>query len=169
MEAILNILTLGLRPLYKKQYSFHHLIVRLRQVLEKENEVLAEVDLLYNELENLNFHRILFPVYYRKYIEHLQRLRPEGEDLPLELALLKIAIAQDSLKPTKPFPVFLYHLMYRNRLTSRPYISYQKKQNRKRLDNLGTSGSKNSPGGPRKEWTRVPLPKKNCGTSCNCH
>lgn len=161
-DSILNILTLGIRPLYKRQGRFHRLISDFRNKLSRlEEGVLTKDDIetFYSDLNTFDFRFILFADYYQRYIENLNRFKPRVEDENPDITFLLIAIAEDKWKPTEPVPVFVYHLRYKFKPTSRFFISHQKKQNRKKLDAPGAMDKRDGKPKSSKEWTRVPLPR----------
>ena len=159
-DALLNILSLGTKPLYEKQLRFHTIITEFRNRLSRLEEVSlteADIDTFYNVLNNFDFSFILFKNYYKKYIANLNRFKPELLDGNIDLTFLIIAIAEDKWKPTAPIPIFLYHIRYKYKLTSKFFISHQKKQNRKKLDAPGVLAKQNAKTKPSQKWTRVPI------------
>lgn len=169
-DLLLNILSLGLKPLYERHMVFHNIISEFRNKLprpqnqakkltenEKENvwwikntslkyfSVInlgtqkislseADIDEFYNKLNHFDFNFILFKKYYRQYINNLNRFKPKAEERNFDLAVLQQAIAMDKLRPTRPFPILVYHLKYKYKLTSITYITYREKKRRKKLN-----------------------------------
>lgn len=170
-NMLLNIITLGARPLYQKQWKFHKIITDFRNRLARLEEVsLTENDIeaFYAKLNTFDFRFVFFSEYYRKYIANLNRFKPVSINGNIDLTFLIIAIAEDKWKPTEPSSLFLYHLKYKNKLTSRFFISHQKKQNHKKLNNSEPIIAQKSKFDPSKKWTRVPIGKKQCSSSCGC-
>lgn len=159
-DLVLNILTFGIRPLYKKQGAFNDLITEFRKRFANPGRyglIEEDVDEFYKKLNNFNFSYVLFKGYYRDYIENLNRFMPEAEgDVP-DLTFLRIALTENKWKPTKPWPVFLYHIRYRFPLTSKPIVSYQKMQYRKKLDAPGAIAERDGSKKSSQQWTRVPI------------
>lgn len=159
-DLVLNILTLGLKPLYERQCSFHNLITDFRARFSNPHRagmVAADVNEFYQKLNSFNFSFILFEDYYKNYIESLNRLKPSFVNDELDLAFLRIAIAENKWKPTKPYLVFRYHLKYKFWLTSKFFISNQKKRNFKKLNEVGAVGNEKTKEDPNKKWIRVPI------------
>lgn len=171
-NKFLNIITLGIWAIYEKPRRFHKIISEFRDKLDNYQEVKvteAEIEKFFEELNEIDFSASIFPEYYRNYINNVNRFKPEGEDLILELSLLKVAIAEEKWRPTEPGPVFKYHMQYRNRLTSKAFISYEKKQNRKKIDTTSKIKKKEDASKSEKQWTRVPLSRDKCNNKgCNC-
>lgn len=152
--------------------TFHNIISEFRNKLESQQNgkelTKADIDLFYNKLNNFDFRFVLFPKYYRKYIANLNRLKPQPQDHNPDLALLRVALAENEWKPTTPFAIFIHHLKYDNKITSKPFIAYQKKQNRKKLNTpaptvKGTEKPKSS-----EKWTRVPIPRHHPKKQSDC-
>ena len=170
-DILLNILSLGTKPLYERQLRFHNTITEFRNKLSRLEEVsLTEVDIdtFYNKLNNFDFSFIFFSEYYQKYIANLNRFKPQAKDENIDLTFLMIALAEDKWKPTKPFPIFFYHLRYKYKLTSRFFLSHQKKKNRKKLNPPELIDKQKSKFKSSQNWTRVPLGKSECKPGCGC-
>ncbi|QAA82668.1 hypothetical protein EI546_13490 [Aequorivita sp. H23M31] len=153
---------------HKNIRGFHGLISHFRSRLENLPESPLEVediDHFYDRINSLRFS--FFGNYYRKYIENLNRFRPSEEN-NFDVTFLKIAIAEDEWKPTKPYPVFIYHLKYRFKLTSFFFIKRQKKRNHKKLNPEIVIDKKTSKFDSEKKWTQVPLGDKKCQPGCGC-
>ena len=149
------------KPIYNKHMGFHTIISEFRNKLgsqQKEGNITkAEIDSFYKQLNNLRF--ILFPKYYRKYIDNLNRLKPQPDDKNPDLNLLRVALAENDWKPTTPFSIFVHHLKYDNQITSKPFIAYQKKQNRKKLNTPAAMVKEVEMPKKSEKWTRVPIPR----------
>ena len=141
--------------------SFHSIISKFRAKLaspETQAQITpTDVDQFYNQLNALNF--LFFKKYYKKYIDNLNRLRPDPEDKNPDWTLLQVALAENSYKPTKPFDIFLHRLKYDYALTSKPFVAYQKKQNRKKLNAPVKVVKEETKPKAEKEWIRVPIPR----------
>ncbi len=142
---------------------FHTIISEFRDKLEssqgKEDITKADIDAFYNKLDNINFSFVLFSKYYQKFIANLNRLKPQPEDKNPDLTLLRVALAENEWKPTTPFSIFVHHLKYDNKITSKAFIAYQKRQNRKKLNApVATTKEVEKPKKSEK-WTRVPIPR----------
>ena len=136
---------------------FYRLISQFRQKLAQSDKVTkAEIETLYNRLNACDFRRSPFSSYYKSYVANLNRLRPEvGNEV--DRALLLAVIKETQWKPTKPFEVLLYHLKYKYKLTSIPFIAYQKRKRRKELDAPEIRAIIKSEQQPAKKWIKVPL------------
>lgn len=170
-NILLNILSLGTKPLYEKQVRFHDVISEFRYKLEKIEEVnltVYDIEEFYSKLDNFDFSFVLFSEYYRKYIANLNRFKPQIENVNPDLTFLLIAIAEDKWKPTKPLDIFKYNVRYRYKLSSSFFISRQKKQNHKKLNVPEVSAEKESKFDSTKKWTRIPLRKDQCKPGCGC-
>ena len=170
-DLLLNILSLGTKPLYEKQFRFHDTISEFRNKLSRLEEVSlteADIDAFYNKLDTFDFSFVFFSEYYKKYIANLNRFRPQPLNGNIDLTFLIIAIAEDKWKPTEPFPIFTYHLKYRNKLTSKFFISHQKKQNHKKLNTPDSIFDQKSKFDSSKKWTRVPIGQDKCTPGCGC-
>ncbi|WP_026450240.1 hypothetical protein [Aequorivita capsosiphonis] len=151
--------------------GFHKTISEFRDKLSKLHEgglSLADVEKFYNDINSFDFRFVLFAEYYRKYIENLNRFKPNTEDENPDVTFLLIAIKEDKWKPTRPTDVFLYHIRYKYKLTSKFFISRQKKQNRKKLDATEELEKQKSKFDPSKKWTRVPTRQNKCKPGCGC-
>ena len=170
-DLLLNILSLGTKPLYERQLRFHDIITEFRNKLSRLVEVSlteADIDAFYSELNNFDFRFTLFTEYYQRYIANLNRFKPESRDENLDLTFLMIAIAEDKWKPTKPLAILSYHIRYKYKLTSRFFISHQKNQNRKKLNPPELIDKQKSKFKSSQNWTRVPLGKNECKPGCGC-
>lgn len=170
-DLALNILSLGTKPLYEKQFRFHDTITEFRNKLSRLEEVsltVTDIDKFYKDLNNFDFSFVFFSEYYRKYIENLNRFRPQTEDKNPDLTFLLIAIAEDEWKPTKPLPIFFHRIRYKYKLTSKFFISRQKEQNRKKLNAPEVVNKEKSKFDSSKKWTRVPVRGNQCKPGCGC-
>ena len=161
-DLLLNILSLGTKPLYEKQRKFHETIVDFRNKLAQLKEVpltAEEIELFYEKLNKFDFSFVFFSDYYKKYIANLNRFKPKSINGPMDLTFLMIAIAEDKWKPTKPYDILVYNLKYKNRLTSKLFLSQQKKHNLKKLNSPEAKAKMNAKPESSNEWTRVPLPR----------
>ena len=151
---------------------FHSIISEFRDKLGstqyQEKITSADIEAFYNKLNYFNFRFILFPKYYRKYIDNLNRLKPEQEDKNPDLTLLRVALAENEWKPTTPFAIFIHHLKYDNKVTSKPFIAYQKRQNRKKLNAPATKVKEVEKQKKSEKWTRVPIPRHHPQKQDNC-
>lgn len=157
-------------PLSGKQLRFHDIISHFRNRLSSLQEApltVADIEEFYTTINNRKFRFSLFGSYYKKYIENLNRFKPVEEN-NFDVTFLKIAIAEDKWKPTKPYPVFIYHLKYKFKLTSFFFIRNEKKQNHKKLNPSTIVDKKPTKFNSEKEWMRVPLGDKKCKPGCGC-
>lgn len=167
-DILLNILSLGIKPLYEKQNRFHCTILEFRNRLSKLEEAnlkLEDIGEFYKTINGLRFS--LFRNYYKRYIKNLNRFKPVEEN-NFDVTFLKIAIAEDEWKPTKPLAIFKYHIKYKYKLTSGFFIFLQKKQNYKKLNPSVIEDKKPTKFNTSKKWTRVPLTKDACKPDCGC-
>ena len=161
-DLVLNILSLGTKPLYEKQCRFHNLIADFRNKLARRGEhqlTEADIDSFYNEVNNFDFNFVFFSDYYKKYIAVLNRFKPKPLHGNIDVTFLLIAIAEDTWKPTKPLAVFTYHLKYKYKLTSKFFISHQKNQNFRKINSPNMISKHSSKFDSSKKWTRVPIRK----------
>lgn len=139
--------------------SFHTIISEFRTKLaspETQSKITStDIDQFYNKLNGFKF--LFFKKYYKKYIDNLNRLKPDPEDQNPDWTLLQVAIAESEYKPTRPFDILIHRIKYDYALTSKFFIAYQKKQNLKKL-NAPVKAVKEEPK-PEKEWIRVPIPR----------
>ncbi len=170
-DLVLNILSLGTKPLYEKQMRFHYIITEFRSKLSRIEEgslTIADIDEFYTDLDNFDFSFVLFTEYYQKYIGNLNRFKPNTEDENPDVTFLLIAIAEDPWKPTDLFGVFMYHIRYKYKLTSRFFIARQKKHNLKKLNTPEVTIKEESKFDSSKKWTRIPLRQDQCKPGCGC-
>lgn len=172
-NLVLNILSLGTKPLYEKHMRFHTIISDFRDKLEnpkgQEKITPADIDSFYTKLNNFDFSFMFFSKYYRKYITNLNRLKPESDDSNPDLTLLRVALAENQWKPTTPSSIFIHHIKYENKITSKAFIAYQKKQNRKKLNAPVAKIKEIERPKSSEKWTRVPIPAhhpKKQGSCC---
>ena len=143
----------------EKPIRFHKLISQFRDKLSQSLEskiTEVEIEIFYNKLNGFDFRRSLFSNYYQNYIANLNRLRPEADN-EVDRALLLVALKENRWKPTKPFDIFLYHIKYTYKLTSKPFLAFQKRKQRKKLNSPEMSLKIQTKQQSSKEWTRVPL------------
>lgn len=142
---------------------FHTIISEFRDKLENpqghDKITQADIDAFYKKLNNFNIRFVLFSKYYRKYIDNLNRLKPQPDDKKPDLTLLRVALAENEWKPTTPFSIFVHHLKYDNKLTSKPFIAYQKRQNKKKLNAPAVKVKEVEKPKKSEKWTRVPIPR----------
>lgn len=151
--------------------KFHKTISEFRDKLSRLKEgnvTVADIDKFYHDINSFDFRFALFAEYYQKYIENLNRFKPNTEDENPDVTFLLIAIAEDPWKPTEPLDVFMYHIRYKYKLTSKFFISRQKKQNRKKLDASEKAAKQKSKFDSSKKWTRVPTRQSQCKPDCGC-
>ena len=163
-SLFLNIITLGIRPLYKKQSRFHELIIDFRRKFAnpaRANLVQSDINEFYQRLNDFDFSCVLFENYYRKQIENLNRFKPNLIEDNLDLNFLRIALEDNKWKPTKPLDILIHHFKYEYKITAKPFISFQKKQHRKQLDAQGITLKNKSKSMEAQKWTRVPIKKSN--------
>lgn len=161
-NLLVNILSLGIKPFLEKQRKFHELIVEFRDRFSnpgRANRVQADIDELYERLNNFDFKYVLFEDYYRNHIENLNRLSPNLEGSELDLKFIRIALEENKWKPTKPFPVLRHHLKYKFKLTAKPFTSIQKKQHTKKLNSPEAISKLRAKPKSSQNWTRVPIRK----------
>ena len=141
--------------------KFHTIITEFRNKLTSTQHqpkiTTADIEAFYNKINNFNLRFSLFPKYYRKYIANLNRLKPEAGDENPDLTLLKVALTENEWKPTKPFDIFVHRIKYDYKLTSKFFISRQKKQNLKKLNTPEAKVMQNEKPKSSKEWKRVPI------------
>ena len=138
--------------------NFHTIITDFRnKLLSQGNITTTDIEAFYSKINNLNLSFSLFPKYYRKYIANLNRLKPDAGDENPDLTLLKVALTENEWKPTRPFNIFVHRIMYDYKLTSKFFISRQKKNNLKKLNSPEAKTMENEKPKFSKEWTRVPI------------
>ncbi len=139
--------------------KFHTLISEFRTKLATPQSqakiTQSDIDQFYTKLNNFSF--LFFKKYRRKYIENLNRLKPDPEDKNPDWTLLKTALAESEWKPTKLFSIFIYHIKFDYALTSKPYLAYQKRRNRKKLNAPVKAIKEETKPKAEKEWIRVPI------------
>lgn len=171
-DLVLNILSLGTKPLYEKQMRLHTIISEFRNKLKSSENggklTTADISEFYNALNNFDSSLVLFPKYHRKYIANINRLKPEPEEHNPDLALLRVALAENDWKPTTPFSIFIHYLKYDNKITSKPFIAFQKKQNRKKLNAPAVKVKETEKPKSSEKWTRVPIPRHHPEKQANC-
>ena len=150
--------------------KFHDTITEFRNKLanlEDFNLTKDDIDKFYDEINSFNFRFSLFGKYYQNYIDNINRFKPQEEN-NFDITFLKIAIAEDKWKPTKPLDIFNYHIRYKYKLTSKLFISREKKQNLKKLNTPDVLAKEKSKFDPSKKWTRVPIGRNKCEPGCGC-
>lgn len=159
----LDILTLGMKPLYEKQHRFHQIIEDLRRRLSDPEEhakvTFEDIEAFYQKIKAFDFSFVLFSGYYKKYIANLNRMRPDSDNLAIDRNLLKVAISENVYKPTTPKAILKHRIKYDYPLTSGFFIKRQKKKNLKTLNAPASKAKITNPAKPTKEWTRVPIPR----------
>src|SRR5690606_34679346 len=117
----------------------------------------SDIEDFFKRLDDFDFKFVLFQKYYIKYIENLNRFKPDLDNP--DITFLRIALAENKWKPTKPFPILVHYLKYGFRFTSKPYISHQKKENRKKIEAQARASKIKKDVKSSNNWTRVPLTK----------
>lgn len=150
--------------------NFHNTIIEFRNKLanlEEVNLTTVDIDDFFNKINSFDFRFSLFGEYYQKYVDNVNRFKPQEEN-NFDITFLKIAVAEDEWKPTKTLDIFNYHLRYKYKLTSKLFISRQKKQNLKKLNPSGAVAEQKSKFDSSKKWTRIPIRKDQCKPDCGC-
>ncbi|MEO9075805.1 MAG: hypothetical protein ABI263_00775 [Gelidibacter sp.] len=151
---------------------FHTLISEFRDKLESSQDQAkmtpTDIDAFYTKLNNFDVRFVLFSKYYRKYIANLNRFKPEPEEKNPDFTLLRVAIAENKWKPTTLFSIFIHHIKYENKITSKPFIAYQKRQNRKKLNAPVAKVKEVEKTNKSGNWTRVPISKHHPQKQDNC-
>lgn len=164
-NLILNILSLGLKPLYERHLAYYKIVKEFRDKLprtqnqartisdeEKEHHPLlsglkymhvidlathrvsvseSDIDKFYNQLNNFNYHFILFTKYYRKFTTNLNRFDPKATNKDFHLVMVQNIIKDDPLHPLKPFDVLIFHLKWEYKLTSAIYVWFLRRNRKK--------------------------------------
>lgn len=154
----------------QKDMKFHDTITEFRTKLANLADVNLtkdDIDEFYSEINAFNFRFSLFGKYYQNYIDNINRFKPEEEN-NFDITFLKIAIAEDKWKPTKPLDIFNYHIRYRYKLTSKLFISREKKHNLKKLNTPDLLIKEGSKFDSSKKWTRIPIRQDKCKSDCGC-
>lgn len=153
MDLILNIISLGLKPLYEKHYSFYTITNEFRNKLlriqnrahkmtkeelktnpflsdvskmmtvvdltpQKINLTESDIDLFYNKLNNFDYQFIIFKRYYKSFTSNLNRFNPKAENSNFDIAIVQDILIENKYRPLKPFPILLYHLKYKYKISS---------------------------------------------------
>lgn len=150
--------------------NFHNTITSFRiKLANLENVSLTtdDIDKFYDEINSLNFRFSMFEKYYQNYIDNINRFKPE-EDNNFDITFLKIAIAEDKWKPTEPLDIFNYHIRYKYKLTSKLFISREKRENLKKINKPDLLIKEGSKFDASKKWTRIPIRKDRCKSDCGC-
>jgi hypothetical protein len=141
--------------------KFHNIIAEFRiKLASTQNQQQLKktvIDAFYNQLDNLDLSFSFFRKYYRKYIANLNRLKPDPEDKSPDLTLLRVALTENKWKPTTPFAICIHHLKYKNKISSKPFIAYQKKQNLKKRKTAVAKAKLIDKPNSSKKWTSVPI------------
>lgn len=147
--------------------GFHTIISDFRRKLENSsvNPIsIDELEKFYNEINSFVKKQTLFPSYYKKYVENLNRVKPEILDQEMDTTLLAIALAENPFKPTRPKEIFIHLLKYKFPLVSKFYIARQKKHNQKKL-NASKVKFHDKTQFKSEEWTKIPICKPD--SKCN--
>ena len=113
-------------PIYKDTIKFMS-IVDLSTHRTSISEM--ELDIFYNELRDFNYKYMFFGKYYKSFSNNLLRFNPKGVNGNFDLVMLQEVLKdKPDIKPLKPTDVFIYHIKYKYKLTSKFYIRYKKKK-----------------------------------------
>lgn len=83
----------------------------------------SDLNTFFNELEHFNFKFVLFKNYYRSYSKNLFRFNPKAVNGNFDLVMVQRILDDDPIfHPVKPIDVFIYHLKFEYRITSKLYI-----------------------------------------------
>ncbi|BDQ12128.1 hypothetical protein [Sediminibacterium sp. TEGAF015] len=166
INQLLNILSLGIRPLYEKNLTYYKVVKNFREKLprpqnnattikEGEREKIglpllkginvvnlasfktsiseSEIDQFFNKLEYFDYSFILFPNYYKKYTSNLMRFKPNAQNGDFNLFMVQQVLKENPLKPLHPIHVFIHHLKWEIKLTSRVYVWWLKLNNKNKI------------------------------------
>lgn len=81
----------------------------------------SDIDHFFNRLNSFDHRWMFFKDYYKKYTSNLNRFKPNAENRNFDLVMIQRIIDWQSVKPIKPIDVFVYHLKYKVKFTSRIY------------------------------------------------
>lgn len=87
----------------------------------------AELNIFFNELENFDYRFILNKKYYREFSKNLLRFNPKAVNGNFDLVMVQQVLKVDPYHPLKPFDVFIYHLKFRYKFTSKIHIWFKEK------------------------------------------
>jgi hypothetical protein len=159
-NILLNILSLGLKPLYEKNMSYYKIVKEFREKLprqqnqarnlteeevqkhpflhdsfkyftvidtsnHKTNVSESEIDLFYNKINDFNYAFIFFKKHYKDYTRNLNRFNPKAENKNFDLVIVQRLLKDDPLNPINPVDVFIMHLKWNYKLTSKIYIFFK--------------------------------------------
>lgn len=159
INQFLNILSLGLKPLYERNLTYYKIVQNFREKLprpqnaaltirEEERKKIglpelkginvvdlatfktsiseSEIDQFYNKLEYFDYSFIIFPNYYKKFTSNLMRFKPNAQNGDFNLFMVQQVLKDNPLKPLLPIPVFIHHLKWEIKWTSKVYIWWLK-------------------------------------------
>ena len=116
-------------PLFKDSLKFMTVVdlsTHRTSISEKE------IDIFYNELRDFNYKFMFFGKYYKSFSKNLMRFNPKSENGNFDLVLIQEVLKdKPNTKPLKPVDVFIYHIKYKFKLTSKFYIRYKKNKLKK--------------------------------------
>jgi hypothetical protein len=102
---------------------------------QKSNLTESDIDEFYNKLEHFNYNFIIFKKYYQERIRNLKRFDPKATNKDFHTAIIITLLEESSSNPLRPFPILLYHLKYKYKLTSNLYLRKMNKKRKKTTPN----------------------------------
>jgi hypothetical protein len=86
-----------------------------------------ELDVFMNSIRYFDYGFMLFKNHYKTYSANILRLKPTSTNKNFDLVVLQNVLQEDDIHPLKLSKVFIYHLKFKWKLTSRIYLKYIKK------------------------------------------
>lgn len=105
-------------PILAEISKFHTIIDLSTQKISLTE---SDIDIFYNKLNNFDYQFIIFKDYYKKFISNLNRFAPNAKDNDFDLSFMNDLLQETKYHPLRPFPILIYHLKFKYKLTSRIY------------------------------------------------
>jgi hypothetical protein len=81
-----------------------------------------ELDMFFNAVQEFDFSCTLFKNYYKKHRANILKLKPTTSQRSVDWVVLQKVLQEDDIHPLKPNRVFIHHLKFEWKFTSRVYL-----------------------------------------------
>jgi len=84
----------------------------------------SEIDVFYNSLKYFDYSWVLYKRHYRAHANNLFRFDPKATNKNFDLIMVQQILNNETLYRLRPLDVLVYHLKYKHKITSKPYLFF---------------------------------------------
>jgi len=84
----------------------------------------SEIDVFYNSLKYFDYSWVLYKRHYRAHANNLFRFDPKATNKNFDLIMVQQILNDETLYRLKPLDILVYHLKYKHKITSKPYLCF---------------------------------------------